>query len=100
MPFLRDLCTPELRYIFFTALCLSGDTFSLVIFYAAYKSTSGLICYLGGKQKKVSKVPGCIFKMEIDVSIIGLSLEQWLLSVAFCFFHVGGLILGNKKAPT
>lgn len=92
MLFLRDLCTPELRYIFFTALRLSGDTFSLVIFYAAYKSTSGLICYLGGRQKKASKVPGCIFKMEIDD-------EQWLLSVAFCFFHVGGLILGNKKAP-
>jgi len=84
--FLRDLHTPELRYIFFVAFCLSGDTFSLVTFYAAYKSTSSLICYLGGRQKKVSKVTDCIFRKEIDASIRSLSHRFFGAMIAFCCF--------------
>lgn len=86
--FLRDLHTPGciLRYIFFIAFHLSDDIFSLEAFYVAYKSASGFMYYLVGKQKKVSKVTGCIFKKEIDATIISLSYKFFGVMVAFfCF---------------
>lgn len=58
----------------------------LEAFYVASKFTSELMYYLGGKQKKVSKVTGCIFKKEIDATIISLSYEFFGAMVAFfCF---------------
>lgn len=87
--FLRHLHTPGciLRYIFFIAFHLSGDTFSLEAFYVGYKSTNWLMYFLGGKQKKVSKVTGRIFKKEIDATIISLSYKFFGAMVAFfCFW--------------
>lgn len=75
-----------MRCVFFIDLCLADDTFSLVTFHAAYKSTSRLIYYLGGRQKKVFKVTGWIFKKEIYASTVSLSYVFFAAMTAFCHF--------------
>lgn len=42
--------------------------------------------YLGGRQKKASKVTGCIFKKEIDAFIMSLSYKFFGAMVVFCCF--------------